>query len=133
MLSPHPEGAGVSRQGRYELAGTVVTAETGNFQPFPSAWKKPKGQQGQQFATSQFETAANRYTGKRKGFNKAPDIQDRKHRVLCQELDRNWRLSCRGWARCFLSKPETGPEQISVSFATKGRTLQAQLWPQSVT
>lgn len=40
-LTP-PRGACVSQQGRYELAGTVVTAETGNFQPFPSAWKKPK-------------------------------------------------------------------------------------------
>lgn len=71
MLSPRPEGAGVSQQGRYELAGTVVTAETGNFQPFPSAWKKKQGQtQEQQFAASQLETAATRYAGKRKGLTR---------------------------------------------------------------
>lgn len=93
MPSPCPEDASISQQGRYELAGTVMATETRNSQPFPSAWKKPKGRlRSRNLLPVSLRQLQFDMLGRGRVLQGSRDTE-RKHRVLCQELDRNWRLS----------------------------------------
>lgn len=70
----------ISQQGRYELTGS------GNFKPFPSAWENNKGRLR---SGNSLPGSCNVICWEEEGSYEAPEIQERKRRVLCKELDRN--------------------------------------------
>lgn len=69
-------------------------------------------------------------------------VQQRKPRVVCQELDRNSRLSpsAAGWARWLLRQPLPSAQQLALAHATEGRAslpaavpVTTRLWPRLLT
>lgn len=104
-----------------------MTAETGNFQPFPSAWKKTKGSLGSSdllpvsLRQLQFDML-----GRGRVLEGSRDGGEEGQGCVWgagQELE--VQPFCTGWACCVLSKPGTGAEQLSLTFATKDRILLA--------
>ena len=58
-----------------------VTAETGNFPPFPSAWEKPRAGSGAAVHCQSAWDSCNSICWEEEGSYGAPEIQQMKHRV----------------------------------------------------
>lgn len=58
-----------------------MTTETGNFHPLPSAWEKTRADSGLAICCQSAGDNSNSICWEEEGSYKAPEIQERKHRV----------------------------------------------------